>query len=662
MMPTIRSILLPVLLLFTLLPLQGQLRLPVLVGDHMVLQRDTELPVWGWATPGQRVRVSFMGRRYNAKAGMDGKWQVQMQPAPAGGPYEMTISGGDEIVLKDILVGDVWLASGQSNMEWPLNNINASAQEMASADLPGIRLFTVKRTIAFDPRQDADADGWKVCSPKTAGSFSAVAFLFGRELHQRYQVPIGLIHSSWGGTTAQAWTSPEGLKPIPGLDTESLSTAALADPDFEAYRAAKASWWETEGQVDRGRPASGPGWEDPDLDHSDWAVMRQPGNWYEIKGLKRFGGVVWLRKTVTLTAEQAGKAAILGLGNIIEQDSAFVNGSYVGSGKGYEPKRRYEIPVGTLHEGQNVIAVRQQGRSEFGGLFGAPTDLFLLTGTDRHELAGDWHYRTGPDLSGLPELPGIPDFSETMPQSSSILSFGMLDPLIPYSLKGAIWYQGESNASNMEEAVQYADLFPAMIRDWRRRWGYEFPFLFVQLANFMSDQPEPADYPWARLRESQAAALELPNTGMAVTIDIGNETDIHPRNKQDVAKRLSLAARHIAYGEDLVYSGPGYRSMEVQGRAVRLTFEHTGSGLEIKDKYGYLRGFAIAGADRTFHWARARLEGNQVVVESDAVAQPVAVRYNWGNSPDGNLYNAEGIPAVPFRTDTWEPANNEREN
>ena len=636
------------LALFTLPLLKAEVRLPALVGDHMVLQRDTPIRIWGWAEPGERVTVQLKTQKKRTRTGPAGTWEIFLDPEVAGGPYTLTVSGTNSIVLNDILFGDVWLASGQSNMEWALQNTNNAEREIASAQYPAIRLFTVKREFAFEEREDVQSEGWQLCSPETAARFSAVAYLFGRELHREYNVPIGLIHSSWGGTTAQTWTSPEGLKTIPRLHAASQAIQKISEADYESYRADLAAWKNNEGIIDRGRQTGKIAWSDPDFNAESWPELNILGNWYDVPQLHKFGGTVWFRKSVVLPALTATKNAIIGLGNITESDSVFVNGHFVGNTTGYNPKRVYPIPSGILQTGENLIVLKITGRSEFGGVSGSPEDLFIQADEVSVPLTGNWKYQPAPDLNAMPVLPGVPDFSTTMPQSPNLLYNAMLKPLVKFTIKGVIWYQGESNAHNFEEAKEYGTLFPAMIQDWRRLWNQDFPFLFVQLANYMTDGAEPKDTPWARLRESQAKTLQLPNTGMAVTIDIGNPQDIHPRNKQDVAHRLTLAARHIAYGESITYSGPVLESISAQGNALELTFSHIGRGLQIKDHYGYLKGFAIAGADGNYHWAQARLANNTISVYSEDVAQPIAVRYNWGNSPDGNLYNAEGLPAVPF--------------
>jgi len=630
--------------------LYAQVRLPKLVGDNMVLQQNTRLPLWGWASPGERVTVSFQSQQVTAKAGKDGKWTVALAPVPAGGPFEMTIKGKNAIALKNILVGEVWLASGQSNMEWFLSStVNNHVQEIAAADYPQIRLIDVKNAVAFRPQAEMQSDGWKICSPETAGNFSAVAYFFARDLHQRYKVPVGLITSEWGGTPAEAWASGEALRAFPGF-SEQIAQMANDKSDLAKqmaeYDTQREAWLKASGDQDRGYLPGGKTWADAGFDAAGWPKMPLPGLWERADGLPDYDGVVWYRRELDVPAAAAGKPITLHLASIDDADSTFFNGVKVGSTNGYNVLRVYTVPGQQVKAGRNVIAVRVVDTGGGGGIHGDAQELYAEIGGQRVPLTGEWQYQAAADTKTMPRRP----FATDLQNAPTTLYNAMIAPLVPYAIKGAIWYQGESNAGR---AYQYRTLFPAMIKDWRSRWGYDFPFLFVQLANFMHDKDQPADYEWAELREAQAMTLSLPNTGMAVTIDIGDPEDIHPRNKQDVGLRLAAAARKVAYGEKGVHAGPTYQSMKVEGKEVRVKFANVGSGLVVKDKYGYVRGFAVAGADKKFVWAKGYLDGDDLVLHSDAVPNPVAVRYAWSNNPDGNVYNREGLPAVPFRTDDW---------
>lgn len=630
-------------------------RLPKLVGDNMVLQRDTKLPLWGWAAPGETVTVTFRGKTYPAKAaGADGKWTVTLPPTAAGGPFEMTVQGSNTLTIRDILVGDVWVAGGQSNMEFRLQDkVDNHEQEIATANYPQIRLLDVQNKVAYQPQAEFESAGWLVCSPQTVGTFSAVAYFFARDLHQRYHVPIGLIATNWSSSPAEAWMSAPVLKTFP--EFQPLVTTLEQTPGGYAQATAEhaekmRAWQKLLISQDQGYPAGGPSWASAAASPQGWGTMTLPGLWEKSTAeLREFDGVVWLRKELTLPPEAAGQPLTLALGQIDDNDSTWFNGVKVGSTTGNQHPRRYIVPAALVKAGRNVITVRVFDASGGGGFVGPPETLQAETGTSRVPLAGDWLYQVGLDVKKLPAKPAAPSGYK----GPLALYNGMIAPLLPYAIKGVIWYQGEANATR---AGQYRTLFPALITDWRQRWGQgDFPFLFVQLANYMPDQPQPADYEWAELREAQAQTLRLPNTGMAVAIDLGNVHDIHPHNKQDVGTRLALAARRVAYKEtQLVHAGPTYQALTVQGPQARLAFTNIGGGLVLKDPAGpLLKGFALAGADRKFYWAQGKLDGNTLVLSSPDVPKPVAVRYDWGNSPFPNLYNKEGLPAVPFRTDSW---------
>ena len=486
----------------------ADVKLAAVISDNMVLQGNKKVAIWGWAEPGEEVMVgvSWHSMRWAVTADKDGKWMFKMNSPKTGGPYEMTISGKNTITVKNILVGEVWVCSGQSNMQMSVKSSANAEQEISAADYPNIRLFTVTRKVATEPQPDC-VGSWTLCSPQTVAGFSAVGYYFGRELHKELDVPIGLIHTSWGGTPAEAWTRREVLE-----------KEADAAPILERY---------------------------------DDAVAKYP-----------------------------------------------------------QAKKEYE---------QKLIEWKEAA--------------------EKAKAEGE---RT-------PRRPGAP-FGPGHPHSPAGLYNAMIAPLIPYGLGGAIWYQGESNASR---AYQYRKLFPAMIKNWHNDWGQgDFPFLFVQLANFMAIDPEPAESMWAELREAQSMTLDLPNTGMAVIIDIGEAKDIHPKNKQDVGKRLALWALARSYGKELVYSGPIYKSMKIENDKVILYFDHVGGGL-VAALDEPLKGFAIAGADRKFVWADAKIDGDNIVVSSGEVSAPVTVRYAWADNPVCNLYNEEGLPASPFRTDSW---------
>ena len=475
-----RKLLLAGMLLLLVFQAHAELKLPKVFADHMVLQRELAIPVWGWADAREWVNVEFNNKKYRVRADKEGKWSLKLDSFSAGGPYTLSVNTKKEsVVYSDVLVGDVWLLGGQSNMEWVLKNTNNGEDSIKVADYPTIRLFEVGRNLSLRAIEDVPEAKWSVCSPETVANFSAIGYYFARQIQADLDVPIGLLDINWGGTVSEAWTSDTALKTH--ADFQQKVQANLAD-----------------GPKDFSNPDD-----------------RKPNNW--------------------------------------------------------------------------------------------PTSLF----------------------------------------------YGMLEPVIPFGIKGALWYQGESNAPR---AYQYREIFPLMIEDWRSHWGQgDFPFLWVQLANFKQPKEKAEDSDWAELREAQTMALSLPNTGQAVIIDKGEANDIHPRDKWTVGQRLAVAAKKVAYGLEVVHSGPTYSAMRVEGNTVRISFENVGSGLVVEDKYGYVKGFSVAGSDKVFHWVKGRQEGNEIVLDTSKISNPVAVRYGWADNPDDvNLYNKEGLPANPFRTEEWQ--------
>jgi sialate O-acetylesterase len=636
--------------LFAFLSFQSfaDVRLPKLVGDHMILQRDAKLPIWGWADAGETVTVTFQGKKYTTKPDAQGKWMLTLPAMKAGGPYEMTVAGKNTLTIKDILVGDVWLASGQSNMEWKLSHtVNNFEQEIANAKFPQIRFLDVTNAIATQPLTEFESKGWEICSPETAGDFSAVGYFFARDLHQRYNVPVGVITTEWGGTPSEAWTSTEALKAFPEYqkavnDLEKNGSSIQAQ--MQEYQTKLKEWQSKVSGGDRGLAAATK-WYAPAFTSADWPVMTLPMLW-ETADLPDYDGIVWFRKDVMIPDSEAGKELTLHLAAIDDADSTWFNGVPVGATNGYNIARKYTILGNLVKAGKNSITVRVVDTGGGGGVHGQEDQLKLTAGDKIIvSLADKWQYQTALDILQMPAKPNV-----TVNQNSpAVLYNAMIAPLVPFAIKGAIWYQGESNAGR---AYQYRTLFPAMIKDWRKQWKQDFPFLFVQLANFMKVESQPVESDWAELREAQSMTLSLPKTGMAVIIDVGDANDIHPRNKLDVGKRLAMAAQKVAYNENTVYSGPTYKSMKPDGNKIILTFDNVGGGLIAKG--GELKEFAIAGPDKKFVWADAKIEGNTIVVSSNQIQNPVAVRYAWANNPDkANLYNKEGLPASPFRTDEW---------
>lgn len=627
-------------------PSVSNLKLPALFSDHMILQQGIHCPVWGWAEDGAKVTVEMAGHKVSAKA-RHGRWQVELPVIKAGGPYTMTVSTQDQTIeLTDVLAGEVWICSGQSNMEWPLESVNNAEAELASAQHADIRLFTVTPNTATEPLEDVTGQ-WEVCTPETVREFSAVGYLFGRHLLESGVGPIGLIDSTWGGTVAEAWTSMKALKQEPDF-----APILTRDADLEVIQARLMEKYGEDLITDErnstvtlnDNTALNQGWAKTEVDPSEWETMELPTLW-EDAGLS-IDGVVWFRKEVTIPDDWAGQDLTLKLATIDDVDFTYFNGEEIAhtlydvSGPWMTP-RVYDVPGDLVKAGKNVIAVRVYDGQGGGGIFPSDNPMQIGPRGDANplDLSGTWQYRVECIMS-------LGSGQENYPAR---LYNAMISPLVPYGIKGAIWYQGESNA---DRAFQYRTLFPAMIQDWRNAWDQgDFPFYFVQLANYMQRKDEPSDSQWAELREAQAMTLSLRNTGMAVIIDVGNAGDIHPRDKQTVGKRLAVIAQAHDYDQDVVYSGPMYTGMTVQGHEIRLQFDHTDGGLIAKDSP--LTGFTVAGEDQTFHWAEARIDGDTVVVTSDQVAKPVAVRYAWADNPACNLYNGAGLPASPFRTDDW---------
>jgi len=628
------------------------IRTPALFGDDMVLQCQMPLPIWGTADPGGRVSVNLGGREASATVSQDGRWQVTLEPLPPGGPHTLTIAGRDTLTFSNVMLGEVWLGSGQSNMEMPLagwGKVLDFEREIADASYRDIRLFQVERASSFDPVEDVVSEGWQLCGPETIGRFSSTAYFFGRRLHRTLGVPVGLIHSSWGGTAAEAWTSQGALEALGGFEQALAENEAARDEDPEELaRRHREGLEERELALrrdDRGFEGDRPAWASPSLDDSSWESMDLPTRW-ERAGLPGFDGVVWFRRELKLPEGWKGQDLILNLGPIDDEDDTWFNGERLGGESTWDAPRRYTIPGSLVRPGVNLVTVRVVDGGDEGGICGRPEELRLEKGAaPPRSLAGPWRYRVGLDAASLPPLPLAPDD----PNLPTVLHNAMLAPLAPFSIRGVIWYQGEANTSR---AFQYRSLFPALIQDWRALWDRDdLPFYFVQLASFMAVEPEPGESEWAELREAQLATLALPHTGMAVAVDVGDAEDVHPKNKQAVGNRLARIALNRVYGRPIVHSGPTYRAMELEDDRVRVSFDHAAGGLEAR--HGALKGFAVAGEDRRFRWARAIIERDSVLVWSPEVPRPVAVRYAWAANPVCNLFNSAGLPASPFRTDAW---------
>jgi len=636
-------------------PVPAEVSVSPLIGDHMVLQQGRPFRIWGQAAPGEAITVTLAGGTASATAGAEGRWAVELGPLAAGGPHTLEIVGSNRLRFEDVLVGEVWIASGQSNMEFPLTRAANGEEEIAAARFPRIRLFTVPKATAEEPQRAAGGE-WRPCSPETVGDFSAVAYFFGRELRQTLGVPVGLIHTSWGGTPAEAWTSRGALLASPELKplVEDLDRLRSDPAVMDAYQRAMAEWEKTNVALDPGNEGETAGFASPGFDDNAWETMELPQYW-EAAGLD-IDGAVWFRRAVEIPEAWRGKDLELSLGALDDSDTTYFDGVVVGTTGTETPSywthpRRYRVPGRLVTSRHAVIAVRVWDRGGDGGFAGSPKDLTLRPADGAGEplgLAGEWRRHVERAVGPINPDWGSQPLNPSGQNAPTMLYNAMIAPLLPYTIRGAIWYQGESNA---DRARQYRTLFPAMIRDWRSGWGQgDFPFYFVQLANYMKRADQPGESDWAELREAQRLTLCTPATGMAVAIDIGEADDIHPTDKQDVGHRLALNALARTYHRHVEFSGPDYRHFEIVGGQIRLAFDHA-EGLDAKG--GALHGFAIAGADRRFVWADARIDGKAVVVSSPEVAAPVAVRYGWADNPDCTLVNGAGLPASPFRTDDW---------
>lgn len=623
----------------------AQFSLPKVFSDSMVLQRGIVIPVWGTAGPGSQITGQLGAVRTTAKAGKDGKWILRFPKFTAGGPYTLKIreqgKTNTAIELKGILIGDVWLASGQSNMEWEVQQAADARREIEKAGFPQIRFLVVEHDKKLSPQSDIQAGKWKVCDTANVKKFSAVAYYFARKLHGDQHVPVGIIQSTWGGTPVEAWTSRDMLLTSPITKARTLSNDTLSF-DREDFVTDSLNWiriwhivYNPQNNADKIFPVS-------EYNDGDWAPVEMPGVLKDF-GIGNYEGMIWLRKKISLPESFAGKDITINLGHPEMNYSLYFNGQEICKNIwNSSPTHSYTIPTHLVKSGENTIAVRVAMMWGGGGLNPPADDLYITDGSSRISLAGKWLYKK--DLETA--FPKILNYQ----YYPTVLFNAMINPLIPYGIKGFIWYQGESNAA---AAYNYRTLFPMLIKDWRQRWQQgDCPFLFVQLANYMKTKPLPAESEWAELREAQTLTLSMSNTGMACIIDIGEGNDIHPKNKQEVGRRLALVANKLVYKQDVISSGPMYKNFQQEGNRIRINFTNTGSGLSTKDGK-QVTGFAIAGKDKKFYWAQASIEGDHVIVYTDKVQEPEAVRYAWADNPECNLINSEKLPAIPFRTDAW---------
>ena len=624
----------------------SQVRLPAIIRDSMVLQRDSKINIWGWAGKGEKINIRFNDKNFKTTTGADGKWLLQLSPMKAGGPYTMEISGkSQKFLLRDILIGDVWLCSGQSNMvhQMKLHAVRYE-DDIAKANYPEIRQFWVPNVTNLQSAQeDFPNSYWKSANPQDVLEFSVVAYYFAKKIYDKYHAPIGIINASVGGPPIESWTSEKGLKDYPN------AIATIQKNKDTAYvnnliQKAKENAANRPPQNDRGFLGPIP-WYDPNYIPKEWFDINVPGYW-EDQGLRDLDGIVWYRKEIDVPQSMIGFPARIFLGRIVDLDFVWINGKQIGNTTYQYPQRRYNIPADLLKPGKNLIVIKVVNNAAKGG-FVPDKPYYLFAGKDTIDLKGIWQYKVAEVF--IPQRGFSGGGFDPQYQPAAIYN-AMIAPLTNYSLKGFLWYQGEGNTGR---AAEYAKLLPNMIHDWRRLWKQgDLPFFFVQLPNFGDFNYLPSESNWAMLRESQLKSLSISNTAMAVTIDLGEWNDLHPDRKKEIGERLALAAENLVYGEkDLAYSGPLFQSANIDGNKITISFIHVGTGLTTTDGEE-LSEFAIAGADKKFVWAKAKIEGDKVIVWNENISQPKYVRYAWADNPvNPNLCNKEGLLASPFGTD-----------
>ncbi|HEX8548679.1 MAG TPA: sialate O-acetylesterase [Cytophagaceae bacterium] len=638
----------------------AEVTIPSFISNNMVLQRDTELKIWGWASNEETVTVIFNGITRQADADQNHEWIVTFPPMQADGSLEMIIEGENRIVLNEILLGDVYMCSGQSNMEWSLGRCGDRYNEEydSTSNYTQIRILKVIGTSLQQPNNKVETSSWVIPNKENAHNFSAVAYFFAKELYNKYNVPIGLILNTWGGSSAELWMSSQSLSEFPEISDEFKKvTLGNADRSAQTYKdqitRAKDldKWIEEAKKLDEGFQDSTSRWKELTLDISEWTPIEVPGNW-EDYGLKNVDGLVWFRQEFLLPDSLATQDLKIELGYIEDMDEVWINGILVGSTSEYEVRRVYNIPVGVCKPGRNVIAVRVVDHGWGGGIKG---DVKIKSKNYVLAISKKWYYKIGYNFKNMTKFIG-PDFYYNTNWSPSSLYNGMIYPFLNYKIKGVLWYQGEANVGR---AKQYEKLFPRLILDWRNNWNMgSFPFLYVQLANYCEnpDANKITQIQWAALREAQTKGLILPNTGMVTAIDIGEKNNIHPTNKKEVGKRLALLAMKLVYKDTLIIAhSPVFERMTIDRTKIKMYFKNSGSSLLVKDN-GYIKNFVVAGRDKKFYPTTAYLANNVVIVTCPKqVKRPVAVRYSWTDYPEpSNFYNKEGLPVLPFRTDNWE--------
>ncbi|MBB5441186.1 sialate O-acetylesterase [Pedobacter sp. AK017] len=625
------------------------IKLPEIVSDGMVLQRDARIRIWGWGNPGEKVVVTFKNESYNAITAANGHWELLLKPQSAGGPFTMTIKGENELQISDILIGDVWICSGQSNMAYRMESVQERyTKEIENSENSNIRHFLVEQNLSYTVQNDVKSIGWKKANPKDILRFSAVGYFFAKSIYEKYKIPVGIVNSTFGGTPVEGWMSADAMHSFPQLLSvfHHYKNPQVVLSEKKRDELLLKNWYDSINSQDIGLNTKPLTWIADGYDASSWKAIKIPGYW-EDQGMDSLDRLVYFRKEIVLPENIKGKSAVLFLGHINGADTTYINGVKVGAIRNINAIRKYNIPAGLLKEGENNITVRVTSFDGKGG-FVLDKPYKLEIAGNSYPLQGVWHYRVAVRARKYP--------SKTLFQERNVptlLYNGMISPLTSLVFKGVLWYQGETDIYRSEI---YGKLFPSLINNWRAKFrNGQFPFLFAQLPSYNYGETEvhPGKSDISGLREAQSKGLSIPGTGMITTYDIGEYNDIHPKNKLDVGKRFALLAEKIAYKEDIVSSGPTYKNMTIRDNKISISFGNTGLGLKINEGDS-LKFFAVAGADKKFYWATAVIENNQVIVWSANVKKPVAVRYAWANNIDhANLFNKEGLPAQPFRTDNW---------
>ncbi len=636
-----------IILFIIQVPSVAQIKLPSLVSDGMILQRGEKVKVWGWASPGEKVTVNFLNKTYKATTDENGNWQLVLDELKAGGPYEMELKASNSITLHNILIGDVWVCSGQSNMTHYFGRHRERyAKEIAESKNSEIRQFYVPTTaVLTGPADDVPGSKWVEATPGSIIDFTVIGYFFVKKLYDTYHVPMGIINTCVGGTIIEAWTSENGFKEFPDIEKnieKNKDTAYVNGVNREARASMMAGGPRKE--TDKGLTGDVK-WFNPAYKPLNWKRINIPGYW-EDQGIRDLDGVVWYRRVINVPKLMTGCDAMVKLGRIVNADELYINGQSVGKTTYEYPQREYKIKAGVLKPGNNLFVVRVMNQYGKGG-FVPDKPYFLLAANDTVDLKGDWYYKVGDVYQHDKHFKhGI--FAQNEPTS---LYNGMIAPLTKYAVRGFLWYQGESNAGNPQPYKKY---LTDLISDWRNQWQLgDLSFLIAQLPNYMDVNYLPEDSNWALIREAELqVSQEVPNTGLDVNIDLGEWNDIHPGNKKPVGERLALAAMKLTYGDkDDVTSGPIFKSQRIEGNKIILTFDNVGGGL-VSGNGEDLSHFAIAGADKKFVWGTTKIVNDEVVVSNDEVPNPKYVRYAWADNPDfANLYNKEGLPASPFRTD-----------